>query len=67
MPPEEEDLDPATLRALAAEMDAQESAYLDACPCPIHRNAANHCRTWATDYRTRAIKVELAQAGRSDA
>jgi len=46
-------------------MDRQEARYLEACPCPIHRNAANHCRTWATDYRTRAIKVELAQPGRA--
>lgn len=57
-------LDPATLRALAAELDAEEHEYRKKCPCSVHTLIADRMHHRATSYRTRAIQAEQ---GRDDA
>lgn len=57
-------LDSATLRALAAELDQEETGHRERCLCPLHKLLAEQCRSRAADYRTRAIKAEqTAPAG----
>lgn len=52
-------LDPATLRALAAELDDEADAHIRACNCPLHRMLRDRCIARAADYRTRAIRASL--------
>lgn len=51
-------LDPATLRALAAELDDEEEAARRECRCTIHILLADLLRDRAALYRTRAIRAE---------
>jgi hypothetical protein len=50
-----EQLDPATLRAIAAQLDEREAHWRRACNCPLHRMIANFYRQLASDLRTQAI------------
>jgi len=60
-------LDPATLRALAAELDLDADRYGMECRCAVHQLLRTQAVERAADYRTRAIKAGLpapaAEAG----
>lgn len=53
-------LDPATLRALAAELDERGANLRAQCGCAIHLWAVGLTDELAGEYRTRAIKAEQA-------
>ena len=53
-------LDPATLRLLAAELDEIADAAARACACAAHQWSAARASMQAADYRTRALKVEAS-------
>jgi hypothetical protein len=60
-------LDPATLRVLAAQLDAEAEQFEQQCKCMLHQLLRNQAVERAADYRTLAIKAELpapaAEAG----